>query len=87
MDNNAVKNIPNINGGTLISDLKSLFFILKTRRTVVFVYGFMLAFVAFTVFLAFSPSSNSASPWFTNIFSSSSTTTDSIPLLRTNRRC
>ncbi|XP_030926420.1 protein trichome birefringence [Quercus lobata] len=76
MDNNAVKNIPNINGGTLISDLKSLFFILKTRRTVVFVYGFMLAFVAFTIFLAFSPSSNSASPWFTNIFSSSSTATD-----------
>jgi len=37
----------------------------------------MLAFVAFTIFLAFSPSSNSASPWFTNIFSSSSTTTDS----------
>ena len=37
----------------------------------------MLAFVAFTVFLAFSPSSNSASPWFTNIFSSSSTTTNS----------
>ena len=37
----------------------------------------MLAFVAFTVFLAFSPSSNSASPRFTNIFSSSSTTTNS----------
>lgn len=60
-----------ITGGTLISDLKSLFSIIRTRRTVVFLYGFMFAFVAFTVFLAFSPSPNSVSPWFTNIFTNS----------------
>ncbi|KAK6232310.1 Trichome birefringence-like [Theobroma cacao] len=61
-----------INGGTtLVTDFRSLFSIIKTRRTVAF---FMFAFVGFTVFLAFSPSSNSSAPWFTNIFSTSSTT-------------
>ncbi|ONH95587.1 hypothetical protein PRUPE_7G079400 [Prunus persica] len=69
--------LPTINGGTLLSDLKSLFSILKTRRTVAFVYGFMFAFVAFTVFLAFSPSPNSGAPWFSNIFTSSSTSSTS----------
>ncbi|WCJ34035.1 Protein trichome birefringence [Euphorbia peplus] len=58
-----------INGGNVISDLKSLFSLLKTRRTVAFVYGFMFAFVAVTAFLAFAPSTNSSSPWFSNIFS------------------
>ncbi|KAL5545443.1 hypothetical protein UlMin_005130 [Ulmus minor] len=52
----------------MISELKSLFSIIKTKRTAAFVYGFLFAFVAFTVFLAFSPSSNSDSPWFSNIF-------------------
>ncbi|KAM5559069.1 protein trichome birefringence [Rosa sericea] len=65
-------NLP-INGGTLITDMKSLFSIIKTRRTVAFAYGFMFAFVAFTVFLAFNPNPNSGAPWFTNIFSTSST--------------
>ncbi|KAM0993123.1 hypothetical protein EV1_008899 [Malus domestica] len=64
-----------INGGTLISDLKSLFSLFKTRRTAAFAYGFMVAFVAFTVFLAFSPSPNYTSPWFANIFSTSTSTT------------
>ncbi|KAA8516977.1 hypothetical protein F0562_017205 [Nyssa sinensis] len=59
-----------INGGTLISDLNSLFSLLRTKKTMAFVYGFMFAFIGFTVFLAFNPSSNS-SPWFTNIFPSS----------------
>ncbi|XP_050379631.1 protein trichome birefringence [Argentina anserina] len=63
-----------INGGTLLSDMKSLFSIIKTRRTIAFAYGFMFAFVAFTVFLAFNPNPNSGAPWFTNIFSTSSTT-------------
>lgn len=67
----ATKHMP-VTGGTLISDIKSLVSILRTRRTVVFAYGFVFAFVAFTVFLAFSPSSNSVSPWFANIFSGSS---------------
>ncbi|XP_059463415.1 protein trichome birefringence-like [Corylus avellana] len=67
----ATKHMP-VTGGTLISDIKSLVSIIRTRRTVVFAYGFVFAFVAFTVFLAFSPSSNSVSPWFANIFSGSS---------------
>lgn len=66
----ATKHLP-INGGTLISDVKNIFSIVKTRRTVAFVYGFMFAFIVFTVFLALNPSPNSAAPWFTNIFSSS----------------
>ncbi|XP_059646412.1 protein trichome birefringence [Cornus florida] len=66
----ATKHVP-INGGTLISDLKSLFSIFRTKTTRAFAYGFMFAFVVFTVFLAFNPSSNSSSPWFTNIFTSS----------------
>ncbi|XP_061346400.1 protein trichome birefringence [Gastrolobium bilobum] len=61
-------------GGNLVTDLKSLFTILKTRKRVALGYAFMLVFVAFTVFLAFSPSPNASSPWFTNIFSSTSTT-------------
>ncbi|KAI3446410.1 hypothetical protein Pfo_003075 [Paulownia fortunei] len=68
-----------INGGTLISDFRTHFSILRTKRTVALAYGFVFVFIAFTIFLAFSPSSNSSSPWFTNIFtvstSSSSTTT------------
>ncbi|XVF07390.1 hypothetical protein REPUB_Repub06bG0134800 [Reevesia pubescens] len=68
---NIVKYMP-INGGTTVAtDFKNLFSIIKTRRTVAF---FMFAFVGFTVFLAFTPSSNSSSPWVTNIFSLSSTT-------------
>ncbi|GMJ02291.1 TRICHOME BIREFRINGENCE [Hibiscus trionum] len=65
-----------INGGTAVAtDFKSLFSIIKTRRTVAF---FMFAFVGFTVFLAFCPSSNSSSPWVSNIFSASSTTSSTV---------
>ncbi|CAN1278094.1 Protein trichome birefringence [Linum perenne] len=50
-------------------DFKSLLSPLKTKRSLPFVYGFMFAFVVFTVFLAFNPSPNSSSPWFfSNIF-------------------
>ncbi|XP_009611858.1 protein trichome birefringence [Nicotiana tomentosiformis] len=67
-----------INGGkTLITDLKAHFSFLKTKRTVTCAYGFMFVFVAVTFFLAFSPSPNSSSPWFTNIFSLSSSTSTS----------
>ncbi|CAK9169952.1 unnamed protein product [Ilex paraguariensis] len=72
----AIKYAP-INSGTLISDLKSHFSHLRTKRTVACAYGCVFAFIAFTAFLAFSPSSNSSSPWFTNIFSSSSSTSSS----------
>ncbi|KAF7818940.1 protein trichome birefringence [Senna tora] len=62
-----------IGGANLNSDFKSLLSILKTRKTVALAYTFMLAFVALTVFLAFCPSPNASSPWFTNIFASTST--------------
>ncbi|XP_022766834.1 protein trichome birefringence-like [Durio zibethinus] len=68
---NIAKYMPINAGTTVTTDLKNLFSVIKTRRTVAF---FMFAFVGFTVFLAFFPSSNSSSPWVTNIFSSSSTT-------------
>ncbi|KAI3474546.1 hypothetical protein Pfo_029461 [Paulownia fortunei] len=61
-----------INGGTLISDFKTHFSFLRTKRTVTLAYAFVFVFIAFTIFLAFSPSSNSSSPWFTNVFTTSS---------------
>ncbi|XP_004303340.1 PREDICTED: protein trichome birefringence-like [Fragaria vesca subsp. vesca] len=73
----ATKHNTPIKGGTLVSDMKSLFSIIKTRRTVAFAYGFMFAFVAFTVFLAFNPNPNSGAPWFSNIFTTTSTTSGS----------
>ncbi|KAK8649330.1 hypothetical protein V6N13_130060 [Hibiscus sabdariffa] len=68
-----------INGGTTVgvaTDFKSLFSIIKTRRTVAFI---LFAFVGFTVFLAFCPSSNSSSPWVSNIFSPTSNTSSPLP--------
>ncbi|XP_028777502.1 protein trichome birefringence [Neltuma alba] len=62
-----------VGGAIPPSDFKTFFSFLKTRTTVALGYGFMLAFVAFTVFLALSPSPNASSPWFTNIFTSTST--------------
>ncbi|XP_057485005.1 protein trichome birefringence-like [Actinidia eriantha] len=62
-----------INGGNLISEVKIIVSLIRTKRTKALAYGFISAFIAITVFLAFNPSSNSSSPWFTNIFSSSST--------------
>ncbi|KAL2464738.1 protein trichome birefringence-like [Forsythia ovata] len=64
-----------INGRTLISDFKSHFSLHKTKRTAV--YGFAFVFIGFTIFLAFTPSSNSSSPWFTNIFTSTASSSSS----------
>lgn len=58
-----------INGGNLLSELKPHFSLIKAQRTKVCAFGFVFVFIAFTIFLAFSPSPNSSSPWFTNIFS------------------
>ncbi|TMW92678.1 hypothetical protein EJD97_012695 [Solanum chilense] len=58
-----------INGGTLFTDMKTQFSLLKTKRTVGFAYGFLFIFIVVTTFLAFTPSQNSSSPWFSNIFS------------------
>ncbi|KAL4323599.1 hypothetical protein GQ457_11G008420 [Hibiscus cannabinus] len=52
-----------INGANIKTEFKNLFSVIKTRRTVAL---FLFAFVGFTVFLAFSPSSNSSTPWFSN---------------------
>ncbi|KAM6571547.1 hypothetical protein CsatA_015627 [Cannabis sativa] len=63
------KYVPVHGGGTMISDFRSLFSIIKPRRTFAFLFGFMLAFVVFTGFLVFNPSPNSGAPWFSNVFS------------------
>ncbi|KAL5701888.1 hypothetical protein ACHQM5_027173 [Ranunculus cassubicifolius] len=63
-------------GGSFFAELKTLFPHMKTRKSMVFAYGFMFTVIVFTGFLAFSPSSNSSSPWFNNIFSSSSSNSD-----------
>ncbi|KAJ6300406.1 hypothetical protein OIU76_021241 [Salix suchowensis] len=78
-DTKASKHLSSTNGGNIITDIKNLSSLLKTRRTVTFAYGFMFAFFAFTIFVAFSPSPNSSSPWFTNIFSSSASTSTASP--------
>lgn len=54
-----------IGGGVFTYDV---FSVMKNKTTVAFAYGFMFAFVIFTVFLAFNPSPNSSAPWFSNIF-------------------
>ncbi|CAN4118621.1 unnamed protein product [Withania somnifera] len=58
-----------IYGGTMMSDMKVHLSVLKTKRTVACAYVFMFVFIVVTTFLAFSPSTNPSSPWFTNIFS------------------
>lgn len=67
-----------INEGALMTEFKSQFNLLKTKKTVAIAYGFVSVFIAVTIFLAFSPSPNSASPWFSNIFSISSSRTSGI---------
>ncbi|KAH7656157.1 PC-Esterase protein [Dioscorea alata] len=61
-----------LQNNNFVSDLKALFPVQKTRKTKIFVYGFMFAFIACTAFLAFN-SSGSASPWFNSLFNSYST--------------
>jgi len=63
------------NGNLHKLDFKNIFTILKTKTTVAFVYAFMLVFIAFTLFLAFSPSPtitsspSSSTSQFSSIFS------------------
>ncbi|KAF8019817.1 hypothetical protein BT93_G0493 [Corymbia citriodora subsp. variegata] len=60
--------LPITGGGNIFffySDLKSL---LRTKRTAALAYALTFAFVAFTFFLLLNPSSDSSSPWFSNIF-------------------
>ncbi|XP_004497886.1 protein trichome birefringence-like [Cicer arietinum] len=71
------KYVPLNVSGNLNSDIKSFFSFLKTRKRITFAYAFTLAFVSFTLFLAFSPSSNASSPWFNNSFTTKTSTSDS----------
>ncbi|CAA7026844.1 unnamed protein product [Microthlaspi erraticum] len=73
----AVKYMPIHGGTTATADIKSFFSALKPKKTSTFAYAFVITFVSFTLFFAFSPSPNSSSPWFSNIFSSSSTSPSS----------
>ncbi|PWA66860.1 PMR5 N-terminal domain, PC-Esterase, Trichome birefringence/trichome birefringence-like 1 [Artemisia annua] len=50
-------------------NLTKTLFQFRTKKTRAFAYVFILVFIAVTVFLAFNPSPNSSSPWFSNIFS------------------
>lgn len=60
--------------GSIASDLRSIVSILRRRRTKVFAYGFMIAFVACTAYIAFFPpgGATTASPWFNNVFAAAS---------------
>ena len=59
--------VPNPN---ILSDVRGQFSVFRTlrRSATAFVYGVVLVFVFFTIFLAFTPTSSSSSPWFINIF-------------------
>ncbi|KAG9134970.1 hypothetical protein Leryth_001257 [Lithospermum erythrorhizon] len=70
-----------INGGTLITDLKSHFFLTKKNKTIACAYAFVFVFIAFTFFLAFTPSPNSSAPWFSNIFTNSFNTNNNASLI------
>ncbi|XP_021751337.1 protein trichome birefringence-like [Chenopodium quinoa] len=63
------------NNNNITTDFKGYFSLFKTRKTSAFVYGVVFVFIAFTVFLAFSPSSTntSSSTWFFNYFTLNST--------------
>ncbi|GJS66531.1 trichome birefringence-like protein [Tanacetum coccineum] len=74
----------NTNTTTTFTDIKlKNIFSFRTKKTKAFVYAFISIFVAVTFFLAFNPSPNPSSPWFSNIFTSSNiapnTTTSSNP--------
>ncbi|KAF3565089.1 hypothetical protein DY000_02019616 [Brassica cretica] len=84
MASDAVKYTPIHNGTSTTTtttttaaaaEIKSFFSAVKPRKTSTFAYAFVITFVAVTLFFAFSPSTNSSSPWFSNIFSSFSSTT------------
>ncbi|KAH0887845.1 hypothetical protein HID58_050274 [Brassica napus] len=82
MASDAVKYMP-IHGATTTTaaaaEIRSFFSAVKPKKTSTFAYAFVITFVSFTLFFAFSPSPNSSSPWFSNIFSSSSFSTAAAP--------
>ncbi|KAJ3687869.1 hypothetical protein LUZ61_017033 [Rhynchospora tenuis] len=65
---------------SIISDVKALSSVIPSRKTKVFIYGFVLSFVACTAYLAlFNPSGSTnfgtRVPWFNNLFSSAASST------------
>ncbi|KAG2334818.1 hypothetical protein Bca52824_005998 [Brassica carinata] len=77
MASDAVKYMPIHGGATTTTtaaaaEIRSFISAVKPKKTSTFAYAFVITFVSFTLFFAFSPSPNSSSPWFSNIFSSSS---------------
>ncbi|XP_020599459.1 protein trichome birefringence-like [Phalaenopsis equestris] len=63
--------VKSLQKGTMATDYRGLFTVMKARRTKLFTYGFMMAFVGCTAYLAFNPSGN-GSPWFNSLFTTSS---------------
>ncbi|KAJ9548160.1 hypothetical protein OSB04_020703, partial [Centaurea solstitialis] len=64
----STKYIP-INDRSLVSDIKlKNIFSFQTKKSRAFAYLFISVFVAVTFFLAFNPSPDPSSPWFSNIF-------------------
>lgn len=63
--------VPNNN---IVTDFRSHFSFFRSKKSSAFVYGVVFVFIAFTVFLAFSPSSStSSSTWFINFFTVNNT--------------
>ncbi|XP_058108481.1 protein trichome birefringence-like 1 [Magnolia sinica] len=60
-----------------VTELKSLLSILRGRRTMVFAYGFMFAFIACSIFLIFNPNDGSSPPWVNRIFTNSTSNSTS----------
>ncbi|KAJ3695956.1 hypothetical protein LUZ60_001333 [Juncus effusus] len=63
---------------TIASDLKALSTVMTTRKTKLFLYGFMFTFIACTAYLAFfNPSDGNGAglPLFNNLFASASAST------------
>lgn len=63
------------NNNNIVTDFRSHFSFFRSKKSSAFVYGVVFVFIAFTVFLAFSPSSSStsSSTWFINFFTVNNT--------------
>ncbi|KAL2897760.1 Protein trichome birefringence [Bienertia sinuspersici] len=63
------------NNNNIVTDFRSHFSLFRNRKSTAFVYGVIFVFIAFSIFLAFSPSSSPSSPssWFINIFTLNNT--------------
>ncbi|KAL1204744.1 Protein trichome birefringence-like 1 [Cardamine amara subsp. amara] len=62
MASDSVKHMPIHGVSSIAVEIKSFFSAVKPRKTTTFFYAFVITFVAFTVFLAFSPSPITVTP-------------------------